>query len=83
MNPRMKSPLLIHNLPSAILYETIVESIPVVILTTSEAEQDIIRTYELHANCYLTKPVDLEQFIQVSKMIKDFWFSLVKLPPSE
>jgi two-component system, chemotaxis family, response regulator Rcp1 len=59
------------------------KSIPVVILTTSEAEQDIVKTYELHANCYLTKPVDLEQFILVSKMIKDFWFSLVKLPPCE
>jgi len=57
--------------------------IPVVILTTSEAEQDIVKTYELHANCYLTKPVDLQQFILVSRMIKDFWFSLVKLPPSE
>jgi two-component system, chemotaxis family, response regulator Rcp1 len=57
--------------------------IPVVILTTSAAEQDIIKTYELHANCYLIKPVDLNQFLQVAKMIKDFWFTLVKLPPSE
>jgi two-component system, chemotaxis family, response regulator Rcp1 len=54
--------------------------IPVVILTTSEAEQDIIKTYDLHANCYLTKPVDLGQFLQIARTIKEFWLSLVKLP---
>ncbi len=54
--------------------------IPVVILTTSQAEEDILRTYNLHANCYVTKPVDLEQFIQVVRSINDFWFSVVKLP---
>jgi PAS domain S-box-containing protein len=45
-------------------------------------EQDIIKTYDLHANCYLTKPVDLEQFLQIARTIKEFWLSLVKLPPS-
>ena len=55
--------------------------IPVVVLTTSQAEEDILRTYNLHANCYVTKPVDLEQFINVVKSINDFWFSVVKLPP--
>ncbi|MGD9897934.1 MAG: response regulator [Calditrichaceae bacterium] len=54
--------------------------IPVVILTTSSAEQDIIKTYSLHANCYITKPVDLEQFIKVVRTIEDFWLSIVKLP---
>ena len=54
--------------------------IPVVILTTSKAEEDILRSYALHANCYVTKPVDLEQFITVVKSIEDFWFSIVRLP---
>ena len=54
--------------------------IPVVILTTSKAEEDIFRAYDLHANCYITKPVDLDQFIAVIESIKDFWFSIVKLP---
>jgi two-component system, chemotaxis family, response regulator Rcp1 len=57
-------------------------SIPVVILTSSQAEQDIIRAYELHANCYVTKPVDLDQFITVVKTLEDFWFTIVRLPPS-
>ena len=55
--------------------------IPVVILTTSQAEQDILRTYDLHANCYVSKPVDLEQFIGVVKEIEEFWLTIVKLPP--
>ena len=54
--------------------------IPVVILTTSKAEEDILRTYDLHANCYITKPVDLEQFIKVVKSIEEFWLTIVKLP---
>jgi chemotaxis family two-component system response regulator Rcp1 len=54
--------------------------IPVVILTTSKAEQDILKSYNLHANCYITKPVDLEQFIIVVKCIEEFWFTIVKLP---
>jgi CheY-like chemotaxis protein len=56
--------------------------IPVVILTTSEAEQDILKSYELHANCYITKPVDINQFIEVVKSIENFWFHVVKLPLS-
>jgi len=55
--------------------------IPVVILTISEAEQDIIKSYNLHANCYITKPVNLEQFIGVVKSIEDFWLTVVMLPP--
>lgn len=54
--------------------------IPVVILTTSKAEEDVLRTYELHANCYVTKPVDLEQFIKVVRSIDNFWLSVVTLP---
>lgn len=54
--------------------------IPVVILTTSSAEQDILRTYNLHANCYITKPLDMDQFISVVKSIEDFWLIVVKLP---
>lgn len=55
--------------------------IPVVILTTSDADQDILKSYELHANCYIKKPVDLEQFINVVRSIEDFWVAVVKLPP--
>lgn len=54
--------------------------IPVVVLTTSKAEQDILKSYELHANCYITKPVDLDQFITIVKSIEDFWLTVVKLP---
>ncbi len=54
--------------------------IPVVVLTTSQAEEDIFRAYRLHANCYITKPVDLEQFLKVIRSIEDFWLTIVKLP---
>ena len=54
--------------------------IPVVILTTSQAEEDIFRSYDLHANCYITKPVDFDRFIEVVKSIEEFWFTIVKLP---
>lgn len=54
--------------------------IPVVVLTTSEAEEDVLRAYEHHANCYITKPVDLDQFLKVVRSIEDFWFTIVKLP---
>jgi CheY-like chemotaxis protein len=54
--------------------------IPVVVLTTSAAERDIVKTYELNANCYVTKPLDLEQFIAVVKLIEMFWLAVVKLP---
>ena len=54
--------------------------IPVVVLTTSQAEEDILRSYDLHANCYVTKPVDLNQFLTSVKSIEDFWLTVVKLP---
>ena len=54
--------------------------IPVVVLTTSEADQDILRSYDLYANCYIKKPVNFEQFIEVVKGIEHFWFSIVTLP---
>lgn len=54
--------------------------IPVVVLTSSQAEKDILRAYDLHANCYVTKPVDFEQFSQVVQTIENFWFTVVKLP---
>ncbi|MFO8017763.1 MAG: response regulator [Promethearchaeia archaeon] len=57
--------------------------IPVVILTTSSADEDILHTYNLHANCFITKPVDMNQFTKVVKNIGDFWFSIVKLPKRE
>ena len=60
--------------------DAVLRRIPVVILTTSESEEDILRTYDLHANCYITKPVDFEQFAKVVKSIEDFWFTIVKLP---
>ena len=56
------------------------KSIPIVILTTSAAETDILKTYNLHANCYIVKPVDLAQFINVVRYIQDFWLTIVKLP---
>lgn len=54
--------------------------IPVVVLTTSEAEQDILRTYELHGNCYITKPVDLDKFLHIVRAVENFWLAVVKLP---
>lgn len=55
--------------------------IPVVILTSSEAERDVVAAYGLHANCYIVKPVDFEQFVKVVRSIEEFWFGVVKLPP--
>jgi len=54
--------------------------IPVVILTTSKAEEDVLKTYDLHANCYITKPIDFDQFIRVVRSIEDFWLTVVRLP---
>ncbi len=54
--------------------------IPVVILTTSQAEEDIVKSYDLNANCYISKPVDLDQFLEVIKSINNFWLSVVSLP---
>lgn len=56
--------------------------IPVVILTVSDAEEDIIKSYNLHANCYIRKPLDLDQFLRVVKAIENFWLTIVKLPPN-
>ena len=58
-------------------------SIPVVVLTTSDAETDIVKSYDLHANCYIKKPLDLERFIDVVNVIENFWLSIVELPPKE
>ncbi len=58
----------------------VLKCIPVIILTTSSAQQDIVNTYSHHANCYITKPVDFNQFINVIRTIEDFWLSIVKLP---
>lgn len=55
--------------------------IPVVVLTTSDDESDILASYNLHANCYITKPVDMQSFIAIVQNIKNFWFGIVKLPP--
>lgn len=55
--------------------------IPVVVLTISKAEEDILRSYSLHANCYLTKPIEFEQFFNLVKYIEEFWLTIVKLPP--
>jgi len=60
--------------------DPVLRLIPVVILTTSQSELDIVKSYSLHANCYITKPVDLHQFVDVIKSIENFWFSIVTLP---
>jgi chemotaxis family two-component system response regulator Rcp1 len=62
--------------------DDLLKNIPVVVLTTSKAEEDVLRSYALHANCYVTKPVDLEKFIVVVKSIDRFWLTVVTLPPS-
>ncbi|MBI3779879.1 MAG: response regulator [candidate division NC10 bacterium] len=56
--------------------------IPVVVLTSSQAEQDILKAYDLHANCYITKPVDLDRFVEIVRAIDEFWLAIVKLPPA-
>lgn len=56
--------------------------IPIVVLTTSSSEEDVLKSYNLHANCYITKPVDLEQFFKVVRNISEFWLTVVKLPSS-
>ena len=57
--------------------------IPVVVLTSSQRESDIAATYDLHANCYITKPMDFDQFMNIARSIQHFWFAVVKLPPKE
>jgi CheY-like chemotaxis protein len=54
--------------------------IPVVILTTSDSEEDVLKSYKLHANCYVTKPVNLERFFSVIKQLDEFWFDIIRLP---
>jgi len=81
--------LLDLNLPKKNGYEVLTEikedprlkRIPVVILTVSKDEEDILRSYDHHANCYITKPADLDQFINIVKSIEDFWLTIVKFPP--
>lgn len=88
--PRPDLILLDLNLPrkdgrevlAAIKSDPDTKMIPVVILTSSAAERDIAQTYNLHGNCYITKPIDLEEFAEVVKAIEGFWFSIVKLPPA-
>jgi len=87
--PRPDVILLDLNLPKKDGREVLVEikadpglrRIPVVVLTSSEAEEDVLKAYNLHANAYVAKPVDLEKFIAVVKSIEDFWLEIVKLPP--
>ena len=57
--------------------------IPVVVLTTSKSEEDVLRAYALHANCYITKPVDFNRFMEVVKSIENFWLTVVRLPDEE
>lgn len=63
--------------------DPVLRKIPVVILTTSAADTDILKCYDLGANCYITKPVDFEQFRRIIKVIDEFWLTIVKLPPKE
>lgn len=58
-------------------------TIPVVVLTTSEADTDVLVTYGAHANCYITKPVDMDRFVEIVKLLEEFWFTIVKLPSHE
>ncbi|MGC1394037.1 MAG: response regulator [Coleofasciculaceae cyanobacterium] len=69
-----------HEVLEEIKTDPSLKLIPVIILTTSTAQQDILKTYELNCNCYITKPMDLDQFICVVKLIELFWLTIVKLP---
>lgn len=88
--PRPDLILLDLNLPrmdgrevlSEIKKDDCLKQIPVVILTTSKAEEDVLRSYNLHANCYITKPIAFDQFMKVVESIEDFWLSIVVLPPN-
>jgi two-component system, chemotaxis family, response regulator Rcp1 len=63
--------------------DPVLKTIPVVVLTTSSAEEDVIRSYNLHANCYVIKPVEFNSFVKAVQSIRNFWFSVVTLPPLE
>jgi CheY-like chemotaxis protein len=67
---------------AAIKADAELRRIPVVILTTSKAEEDVLKSYSLHANCYITKPIGLDQFVAVVQSIEQFWLAIVKLPPN-
>jgi CheY-like chemotaxis protein len=69
-----------HEVLSEMKTDPKLKSIPVVILTSSDDEKDILKTYDHHANCYITKPVELEGFMEIVRSIEDFWFAIVKLP---
>ncbi|MBW5445626.1 response regulator [Cohnella sp. CFH 77786] len=69
-----------HGVLAVIKEDPALRHIPVIVLTTSEADQDILKAYEHHANCYITKPVDLEQFLGVVRSLENFWLTIVKLP---
>jgi CheY-like chemotaxis protein len=71
-----------HEVLSAIKNDEALKRIPVLVLTTSQAEEDIIRAYDLHASGYIAKPARFDQFIKVVRSIEDFWFTTVKLPPA-
>ena len=89
--PRPSLVLLDFNLPKKDGREVLAEiksdedlkRIPVVILSSSKAEEDVLRSYNLHANCYITKPIGLNQFVKIVQSIEEFWFSIVELPPNE
>jgi CheY-like chemotaxis protein len=70
-----------HEVLAEIKADDHLKKIPVVILTTSQSEEDISKAYGLHANCYICKPVDFDQFTKAMRTIQDFWFSVVTLPP--
>jgi chemotaxis family two-component system response regulator Rcp1 len=89
--PRPDLILLDLNLPrldgrevlATIKNDSSLKQIPVVVLTSSRTEQDLLRAYDLHANCFITKPVEFEQFIEVVRSIEDFWLTIVVLPPKD
>jgi two-component system, chemotaxis family, response regulator Rcp1 len=74
--PRMDGREVLRQIKS----DDLLRRIPVVILTTSRSEEDVLRAYDLHANCYITKPVDFTRFMEVVRSIEDFWLTVVKLP---
>jgi CheY-like chemotaxis protein len=88
--PRPSIILLDLNMPRMNGYEVLAElkedpdlrTIPVIILTSSDADQDVIKAYQHHANCYISKPIEFDKFIKVIRMIEEFWLSTVRLPPN-